>query len=401
VTLARTLTAAAVERIRAPSSGQIDHFDQGYPGLALRVSYGGARTWVYFFRLHGKQKRMTLGRFPSMSLAAAREAWRDARTTVDKGESPQHQRPAAANSFAAVADEWLQRDQARNRTYADIKRLIERCAKPVWQGRHITTIGRRDINDLIDSVADRGAVMMARRLHAHLHRLFRWAVGRGILETNPMAHLPKPGSENPRDRVLTDAELAQVFKNVTKLSPPHGALFQLLILTGARRGEITSLRWSEIADARSDLPQIELPGSRTKNGKPHTIPLSPAALAILKGLPRIGDSDFVFTLTGRHPVTALAHKRKRELDRLTKIPAWRVHDLRRTVATGLQRLGINLQVIEAVLGHVGGSRSGIVGVYQRHSFDAEKRTALEAWAREVERVVGGKPAKVLPLRRPR
>jgi integrase len=389
----RTLTATAVERLRPPSSGQTDHFDQGYPGLALRVSYGGAKTWVYFYRLFGKQKRLTLGRFPSMSLAAAREAWRDARTTIDKGESPQHQRPAAANSFAAVADEWLKRDQAHNRSCAATQRLIDRCAKPIWEGRQISTIGRRDINDLIDSVADRGAIVMARRLHAHLHRLFRWAVGRGILETNPMAHLPKPGSEVPRDRVLTDAELAQVLKNVIQLRPPFGAIFHLLALTGSRRNEITGLRWSEIKD-----DTIILGRDRTKAGEAHSIPLSPPALAILKELPRIGPGDFVFTLNGRNPVTDLAAS-KEKLDGLIKIPSWHTHDLRRTVATGLQRLGINLQVIEAVLGHVGGSRSGIVGVYQRHSFDAEKRTALEAWAREVERIIDGKAAKVLPLRR--
>jgi len=390
----RTLTAAAVERIRAPSSGQIDHFDQGYPGLALRVSYGGSKTWVYFYRLFGKQKRLTLGRWPSMSLSAAREAWRNARNTIDKGESPKHQRPAQASSFVAVADEWLKRDQAHNRSYAVVKRNIERCVLPAWEGRQISTIGRRDINDLIDAVADRGAVTMARRLHAYLHRLFRWAVGRGILETNPMAHLPKPGSEIPRDRVLTDSELAQVFKNATKLRPtPYGPMYQLLILTGARRTEIAALRWSEIKD-----DTIILGRDRTKAGEVHSIPLSPQALAILKQLPRIGPSDFVFTVTGRNPAVDFSGT-KRRLDAITKIPPWRIHDLRRTTATGLQRLGINLQVIEAVLGHVGGSRSGIVGVYQRHSFDAEKRTALEAWAREVERIVDGKPAKVLPLRR--
>jgi integrase len=392
----RTLTAAAVERIRAPASGQIDHFDQGYPGLALRVSYGGARTWVYFYRLFGKQKRLTLGRWPSMSLAAARDAWRDARTTIDKGESPKHQRPAQASSFAAVADEWLKRDQAHNRSYAIVKRNIERCVLPAWEDRQIDTIGRRDINDLIDAVTDRGAIVMARRLHAYLHRLFRWAVGRGILETNPMAHLPKPGSETPRDRVLTDAELAQVFKSATKLRPTsYGPMYQLLILTGARRTEIAALRWSEIKD-----DTIILGRDRTKAGAVHSIPLAPAALAILKQLPRIGPSDFVFTVTGRNPAVDFSGT-KRRLDAITRIPPWRIHDLRRTVATGLQRLGINLQVIEAILGHVGGSRSGIVAVYQRHGFDAEKRTALEAWGREVERIVDGKPAKVLPLRRPK
>ena len=283
---------------------------------------------------------------------------------------------------------------AHNRSYAIVKPNIERCVLPAWEDRQISTIGRRDINDLIDGVVDRGAVTMARRLHAYLHRLFRWAVGRGILETNPMAHLPKPGSETPRDRVLTDAELAEVFKNTSKLLPAsYGPMFQLLILTGARRTEIAALRWSEIKD-----DTIILPRDRTKTGQVHSIPLATQALAILKQLPRIGPSDFVFTVTGRNPAVDFSGSKKR-LDDITKIPPWRIHDLRRTVATGLQRLGINLQVIEAVLGHVGGSRSGIVGVYQRHSFDAEKRTALEAWAREVECIVDGKPAKVLPLRR--
>jgi integrase len=359
----------------------------------LRVSYGGAKAWVYFYRLHGKQKRMTLGRFPSMSLAAARKAWRDAREVLDRGESPQHQRPAAANTFSTVADEWLKRDQAHNRSHIWVQRLIERYAKPAWEGRQITTIGRRDINDLIDSVADRGFITMARRLHAHLHRLFRWAVGRGILETNPMAHLPKPGSEVKRDRVLADAELAQVFKTVSKLGFPFGPMFQLLILTGARREEIAALRWSEIKD-----DTIILGRERTKAGEGHSIPLSPQAIDIIKQLPKIADSDFVFTTNGRTPVSGFS-KIKKRLDAITKISAWRVHDLRRTLATGLQRLAADLQVIEAILGHVGGSRSGIVGVYQRHSFDAEKRIALEAWAREVERIVDAKPAKVLPLRR--
>jgi len=172
-------------------------------------------------------------------------------------------------------------------------------------------------------------------------------------------------------------------------------MFQLLILSGTRRDEIAALRWSEIKD-----DTIILGRERTKAGEGHSIPLAPAVLDIIRGLPRIGDSDFVFTTNGRNPVSGFSGS-KRRLDAITKIPSWRIHDLRRTVATGLQRLGTNLQVIEAVLGHVGGSRSGIVGVYQRHSFDTEKRTALEAWAREVERIVDGKPAKLLPLRRQR
>lgn len=203
---------------------------------------------------------------------------------------------------------------------------------------------------------------MARRLHAYLHRLgpsdaassksiqWRTAEARHRDPARPRAHRCRArGSVQER----------------TKIRPaPFGPIFQLWILTGARRIEIAALRWSEIKD-----DTIILPRDRTKTGQVHSIPLAPQALAILKQLPRIGPSDFVFTVTGRNPVTDFSGSKKR-LDDIPTIPPWRIHDLRRTVATGLQRLGTNLQVIEAVLGHVGGSRSGIVGVYQRHSFDA-------------------------------
>jgi integrase len=148
---------------------------------------------------------------------------------------------------------------------------------------------------------------------------------------------------------------------------------RLLALTGARREEIAKLRWSEI-----DGDTIKLEGSRTKTGAPHTIPLSLAAQALLNSLPHLG--DFVFN--GVRPVSNWSHS-KNELDAASGVTNWRIHDLRRTVATSLQKLGVNLQTIEAVLGHTSGSRSGVVGVYQRHSFDAEKREALEAWGKHI------------------
>ena len=394
----RALTVAAVERIKPPSQGQADWFDKGLPGLALRVSYGGAKTWVYFYRLHGRLRRLTLGRAPAMSLAEARDAWRDARKAVAKGENPA--RKTAPDSFAAVADEWLKRDQVHKRSAAEVKRVIERDVKPAWDGRLIATLSRRDVIDLVDSVVDRGAVTMARRLHAHLHRLFRWSVGRGILTVNPMTDLPKPGKAVKRDRVLVDAELAAVWKAADIVGWPFGPAVQLLILTAARRDEIGALSWSEV-----DGVTIELSGARTKNGEPHTIPLSTTAARLIELLPRIGGGDLVFTTNGETPVSGWSKAKSSLDDAAAKLygralPAWRLHDLRRTTATGMQRIGISLQVVEAILGHVGGSRAGVAGVYQRHTFDVEKRTALEAWAHEVERVVGGKSGDVIPMTRP-
>jgi integrase len=380
----RALTAAAVNRIKPPQNGQCDHFDAGYPGLALRVSYGGARAWVYFYRVHGKQRRMTLGRYPAMTLADARAEWQNARRTVGIGEDPARRKTTADNSFGGVADEWLKRDQANNRSRGEVERILNRDVKPEWSGRPIEDIRRRDVLDLIDAIADRGAVTLARRVHAHIHRLFRWAVGRGIIDANPAADVPKPGAVVKRDRVLSDAEVATVWTAAGELGWPFCHVIRLLMLTGARRDEIGALTWAEVREDR-----IELAGQRTKNGEPHTIPLSSASCDIIESLPRISDSRFVFTTTGTTPISGWSRAKQlldREAARLnhgTALPPWRLHDLRRTTATGLQRLGVALPVIEAVLGHISGSRAGVVGIYQRYSFDDEKRIALDAWARRL------------------
>jgi integrase len=383
----RSLTAASVARIKPPKAGQSDYFDKGYPGLALRVSYGGGKTWTYFYRLHGKLRRLSLGRHPGISLTEARDAWRSARLAVSKGESPAHIRPTTADSFAAVAEEWLLRDQAHNRSAAEVRRVIEHDVMPAWGERLIAAITRRDALELIDGVADRGKITMARRLHSHLHRLFRWSVGRGIIEVNPMADLPKPGQAVKRDRVLSDAELAAVWKAAENTAWPYGSAVRLLILTAARREEVGALRWSEIHG-----DEIRIPGERSKSGEPRIIPLSPAALELIGSLPHVGDHVFSKNGSGLGGWA----KAKRSIDATAaelngaKLEPWRLHDLRRTVATGLQRLGTGLQTIESILGHISGSRSGVVAVYQRYQFEAEKRAALETWAQEIERIASGK-----------
>lgn len=398
----RSLTAQSVARIKPPSSGQAEYFDGSYPGLALRVSYGGTKSWVYFYRLHGKLHRLTLGKlrtlgtgekepdetkpgFP-LTLAGAREAWREASQNVAMGRDPARIRhhDKGANDFESRAREWLKRDQLKNRSHAEVQRVVERELIPAWGPRRVDEIEDRDVLDLIDSIADRGTVVMARRVLAYVHRFFQWEKSRRSIKTNPAADLPKPGVEVRRDRVLTDNELIEVWRASEQIGWPFGDAIRLLLLSGARREEIGQLRWSEI-----DGATIRLNGDRTKNAEAHDIPLSSAAVTVLKELPRIDGSDFVFTTTGRSPLSGWSFA-KRRLDCLVPMSSrWRVHDLRRTVATGLQRLGVNLQTIEAVLGHVGGSRSGVVGVYQRHSFDAEKRAALEAWGAHVMTLVGG------------
>jgi integrase len=390
----RSLTAAAVERLKVPAKGQVEHFDKGFPGLALRLSYGGGKSFVFFYRIGGRLRRMTLGTYPALSLADAREAWRKARQDVQLGRDPAIARGGAspATAFAAVTEEWLKRDQATNKSHATVERIVKRELLPAWGHLPIAEINYDDVLRVIDSIADRGTVIMARRVHGYAHRLFVWAKGRRIITTNPMADMPKPGKEIPRDRVLTDDELAQVWRGTEELGWPFGPAFRLLILTGARREEIGRLRWSEV-----DGAVIKLEGTRTKSGNPHTIPLSTAGLVVLEQVPRIVNSDFVFTASGKAHISAWSTAKGR-LDTLAPIASWRTHDLRRTAATGMQRLGISLQVVESILGHVAGSRAGVVGIYQRHTYDAEKRAALEAWGAHVMALVEGrKPGVVLPI----
>ena len=210
------------------------------------------------------------------------------------------------------------------------------------------------------------------------------------MTVNPVTALPKPGDETRRDRVLNDAELIAVWNAAEKIGYPYGQATQLLILTGARRQEIAALRWSEFRDAA-----IHLSGARTKNTLPHLIPLSSFACSILDSFPRKG--DFVFSLTGKFPVRNWS-RAKADLDDFAGITEpFVIHDIRRSVATGLQKLKVPLEVTEAVLGHVSGSRAGIVGIYQKHDYAPEKRAALEAWGAHVMGLVeGGRRARCCP-----
>jgi integrase len=376
----KVITKAAADRIKPPKEGQVDHFDSSLPGLTLRVSHSGRKTWTFLYRHAGKLKRMTLGVFPQLSVADAHAKWIEARDLVQAGRDPGATSRAGATDFAGVAEEWLRRDQVGKRTHDVIKRALEREVLPLWGHREISDIKRRDVLDLIDGINDRGTVIMARRIFGHLHRLFRWAVGRGIIELSPMQNLPRPGSEVQRDRVLTDDELVRLWSVCDQMGD-YGQAIRLLILTGARREEISKLRWSEI-----EGNTIKLEGDRTKTKEARIIPLSTAAMAIIKTLPvQTEPVSFVFDRG------LLSWSRaKRDLDELVKLPPWRVHDLRRTTATGLQKLGTALQVTEAVLGHTSGSRAGIIGVYQKYSYDAEKKSALEAWGAHVMSLVEGR-----------
>jgi integrase len=259
-------------------------------------------------------------------------------------------------------------------------------------------VTRRDVLDLLDRVVDSGKPIAANRTFSAVRKMFNWAVARDIIAISPCAGVKPPTAERSRDRVLTDPELRNVWHAANKIAGPFGALVQLLIVTGQRRDEVAQARWSEI-DLDGRL--WTLARERVKTDTPHEVPLSKPAIAILKALPRIG-GKYVLTTNGDTPSSNYA-KNKRRLDALLPddMPPWRLHDLRRSAASGMARLGVSLPVIEKVLNHSGGSFAGIVGVYQKHTFSDEKRQALNTWANHVTAIVADNPTKVVSLRGPR
>ena len=379
-----TITDAAAKRF-ACRSGRVDHFDGSHPGLVLRVSATGRKTWMYFYRMvNGKvvQHRMKLGLFPEIGVQEAHDAWRKARDLVAAGRDPLavSDETLPAKSFVSVFEEWLKLDRVKKngqpkRSIDQVERALRRIVLPLWRDRLITDIDRRAALAVLDALNNDGKSVQANRVHSYLHRMFAWCVGREIIDKNPLEKVERVGAEVARTRALSDTELAKVWRATDKLKPEYRDFFRAIILTAARREEIAQLRWDEIRD-----DHIYLEGERTKNGEPHVIPLSSAARAIVAGVERKG--RFVFTARGSVPIQGIKRAKKR-LDDESGVSDWRTHDIRRTVANGLQKLGVPLVVTESILGHSGGSRSGIVKVYQTYGYDSEKRAALEAWGAHV------------------
>ena len=414
--MAKNLTAKFVE---APAAGTSRReFPDGLlPGLYLVVQPSGAKSWAIRYRHGGKPRKMTLGPAAPkldgseptptlgapLTLAGARLVAREQLQKVAAGRDPASEHVATKRAardpatvdrdlFGTVATTFINRyAKPKNKSWKETARLLGLrpdaddlvtipggLADPkVWGRRRVQEITRREIIDLLDGIVDRGSPVAANATLAALRKMFNWSVERGTIDASPAAGVKPPGSVKSRDRVLSDNELATVWRAARATPYPFGPAIRLLILTGARREEIKALHRSEI-----DGDTIRLAGDRTKNGEPHDVPLSTEARKVLDGLPRIGKGGLAFTTTGQTPISGWS-KAKAQLDEASGVDGWRIHDLRRTVATGLQRLGFRLEVIESVLGHIGGSRAGIVGVYQRHAFEPEKREALDAWGRYV------------------
>jgi integrase len=396
------LTIRSVEAMK-PRPVRQEIPDSFLPGLYLVVQPSGGKGWAVRYRHQGVPRKLTLGSHPALGLKDARELGAKALRAVAEGRDPAREKIAArtakADSVERVVEEFLERHVKRSnrpRTAQETERLLRQHVLPRWRGRMVHDITRRDVLDVLDRVVDGGAPIAANRVFAAIRKFFNWCVARDIIAASPCAGVKPPTAERARDRVLSDDELRLVWQAADKIGGTFGPLVKLLALLGQRRDEVARMRHAEL-DLKSRL--WTLAPARVKNNQPHEVPLSTAALAVLESIPRVAGSPFVLTNGGAAPASGYS-KGKRRIDALlpADMPPWRLHDLRRTCASGLARLGINLPTIEKALNHTSHSFAGIVRVYQKHSFADEKRQALEAWGRHIGSLISGKPAKVLRLR---
>ena len=427
------LTERKIEKLTT-EDGRKDRlvFDDAQRGLAVRATASGGRTYLCQYTLHGHKWRVPLGACSAVVLSKAREAAAAIMGDVAKGRNPAAERKDAAAAERArrtrnrltlriLIEDWNRLHLAgrRPRYAAEAVRALhyalahhlDNAAEDLDRGAVVRALDgltrRRNRKDGDSADKPKGAAMTGRTA-AYGRAAFAWAVKRGAVRVNPFADLPVAKSISKRERVMSDHEVAEIWRAAGDAATPYGTIIRLLILTGQRRGEVAGMAWNEISE---DLATWTLPGERTKNGEAHTVPLSAPAHDLLRALLSSDANEAKRVLIDRRATGALAlpgavgtpfagwSKSKHALDKaiidaraeaaaaVGKNPAplvpWSVHDLRRTVATGLQRLGVRLEVTEGVLNHISGSRGGIAGVYQRHDWAAEKRAALDAWAAHV------------------
>jgi integrase len=337
---------------------QTDYFDDSVSGLALRVTSGGTKSWTL---LHGSpRKRVTLGRYPSMTLARARAA----AIEVKEGRT--------AGSVAALAEAYLKASQSK-RSAPEIERRLRKDILPIIGHIPLAELHRRDVTRVIDAKLA-SAPIVARRAFEDIRAMVRFAVSRGDLDHNSIDGLRPPPTSKPRTRVLSDQEICDLWSKLDQVSDTVAAAIKLCLITAQRIGEVTGLRPTEI-----DLPRAvwNIPGARTKNGHPHSVPLSPLALDIITAL---NGSEGI---TVDHVGDVIRHQ-------LQSGDRWTAHDIRRTALTKMAELGIPPIVLGHVANHRTTTKAGMtLSVYVHHAYEREKRDALELWADRLQGIVSG------------
>lgn len=381
------LTDRFIQNVVPDPVRQIEYVDEKTPGLRLRVSPGGTKAFYVWYRISRHPRRVRLGVYRTMSLSEARSEARMMMLKVGLGEDPVLSRRTTAalkRTFEAIVTEYVDRHaKPRNRSWPETERLLLREFVPHWRGRLISEISKPDVHDVLDAIGRRGTPSAANHAFAAVRALMNWAVARGILERSPCQGMKAPAPIVKGDRVLTHPELGMVWHASELIGYPFGCVVQLLIATGQRRNEVAGLRWDEL-----DLDRATwlLSGQRNKSGRLHRIPLNRIAIRILQGIPR-RHSTLVFPArNNRNPISGFS-KWKVRIDSLSDVKGWRLHDLRRTFRTEIERLRVPWVVGERILNHNNLAQGSLAATYNQYDYWEEASLAMDRWAVELERIV--------------
>jgi integrase len=457
--MSKQLTAAAVEKLR-PDAHRIEHRDGGCPGLYLIIQTSGHKSWALRFRKpNGKPAKLTLGPVDlsgnepandpvigqPLTLASARRIATDLNRQRAMGQDvvaarareKLERKTRGAKTFGQAALDFVEQHSMRNtRRWEERARLlgvrpaeggqglelIPKSLAQRWSDRPISEIDGDDIHAIIDEVREKGTPGLSIRvkgptesralvMYATLSKMFAWLVQRRRVKQNPVMGVHRPATHEARDRVLLNSEIVLFWSAVEKERKEFSALFKTLLLTGQRLNEVAGMRRTELSD---DGVTWTIPGARTKNRRVHVVPLPLLAQKLIKSTGPRG--DIIFTTNGRSPISGWS-KLKRRIDKAmvaaaeaeagkkekraikVELSHWRLHDLRRTCATGMAEIGVAPHVIEAVLNHVSGHKAGVAGIYNRAAYAVEKKAALERWATHVEALISGAKSTVVPFAR--
>ena len=392
--MTKRITTIAIENMKA---GRTRREVPAGGGLYVVVAPSGWKGFAVRYRFSGRTRRLVLQ--TGVTLAQARRLAADAMFAVAQGRDPAVAKQqakdkaatAAADTVRVIGDEYLKREGSKLRTVGRYADILRRLVYPHLGDRQITSIRRSEINRLLDRIEDHNGPVQAHHSLGVIRRVFSWHAARSDDFNSPIVRgmgRIKP-SERARARILSDAELQQVWAAAGATPGPFGPLVKFLLLTAARRCEASGLRWSEITGDGWLLPE-----ERNKTKVELLRPLSSAARRLLDDLQRFEGCDFVFTWDGRRPITGFS-KPKRELDALCGVRGWCLHDLRRSSRSLLSRAGVNVDTAERCLGHV---IPGVRGTYDRHQYQAEMLHAFEALAARINQVVNSPGGNVVPLR---
>jgi integrase len=395
------LDAKTVARLELPADkADAIHFDDAMPGFGFRLRRSGGqvrRSWVVQYRRVGGTRRILLGSAEVLSAETARAQAKKVLAKVALGEDPQAERidtrAKAKFTLRGITADYLAAKQVtvRVRTFTEVQRYL---TGPYFKPLHnmpVDQITRRDVAARLLIIARESGSVTASRARSALSALFAWAMGEGLAQTNPVVGTNQPKAPPSRSRVLDDAELAAVWSACRE--DDIGRIVRLLMLTGARRTEVGGMAWREIDLERGTWT---IPGSRTKNHREHTLPLPALAQSIIQSMPQMVNRDCLFGERASGGFTSWADGKAAIDARVSgQVRPWTLHDLRRSVATGMATLGVQPHIIEQVLNHQSGHKAGIAGVYNRSPYEREVKAALALWADHLRTIIGGGERKVL------